>query len=151
MSAAYEDDTRDRQSLRDLDGVRVAVEELPAKLAAKGVSRDRLHKAVESQLRRAGITVLNAGEFPVGDPYLDVRITASKESGEFIAYSIEISFVQIVFLRRNPAATFNRAQTWKALGAVDLVRPARLSESIGGNLSRQIDQFIQAYLSANPK
>jgi hypothetical protein len=151
VSSGAEEDTRDRQSLRDLDGIRVAVEELPPALAAQGVSKDRLHKAVESQLRRAGITVLNAGEFPVGDPYLDVRITASKESGGFIAYSIEVSFVQIVFLRRNPAATFNRAQTWKAPGAVDLVRPARLPATIEENLSHQIGQFVQAYLSANPK
>jgi hypothetical protein len=150
VSAASEEDSRDRQSLRDLDGVRVAVEELPPALA-KGVSRDHLRKAVESQLRRAGITVLNAGEFPVGDPYLDVSITASKESGGFVAYAIEVSFVQIVFLRRNPAATFNRAQTWKAPGAVELARPARLLGSVEENLSRQIDQFIQAYLSANPK
>jgi hypothetical protein len=151
VSAASEDDTRDRLSLRDLDGVRVSVEELPAALGAIGVSRNRLHKAVESQLLRAGITVLNAGEFPVGDPYLVIRITASKQSGGFIAYALEVAFVQIVFLRRNPAATFNRAQTWKAPGAVDLVRPARLPASMEENLSRQIDQFVQAYLSANPK
>jgi hypothetical protein len=146
-----EDDTRDRQSLRDLEGVRVAVEELPAALRARGVAKDHLHNAIELQLRRAGIPVLNAGEFPVGDPYLDVRITASRETGGFIAYAIEVSFVQIVFLRRNPAATFNRAQTWKAPGAVGLARPARLPAGIEEDLSRQIDQFIQAYLSANPK
>ena len=151
MSAVDEDDTRDRLSLRDLDGVRVAVEEVPRALQVNGVSRDTLHKAVESQLRRAGITVLNSGEFPVGDPYLDVRITASKETGGFIAYAVEVSFVQIVFLRRNPAATFNKAQTWKAAGAVGLARPARLSASIDEDLSRQIDQFVQAYLSANAK
>jgi hypothetical protein len=151
VSAASDDDTRDRQSLRDLDGVRVSVDELAPALVARGVSREGLRKAVESQLRRTGITVLNAGEFPVGDPYLDVRITASKESGGLLAYAIEVSFVQIVFLRRNPAATFNRAQTWKASAAVELVHPVRLSASIEENLSGQIDQFVQAYLSANPK
>jgi len=146
-----EDDTRDRQSLQDLDGVRVALEELPPELRARGVARDRLHKAIESQLRRAGIPVLNAGEFPVGDPYLDVRITASRETGGFVAYAIEVSFVQIVFLRRNPAATFNRAETWKATGAVGLARSAQLAASIEEDLARQIDQFIQSYLSVNPK
>jgi hypothetical protein len=127
------------------------VGELPPAVAAKGVSRDRLHKAVESQLRNAGIPVLNGGEFPVGDPYLDIQITASGENSGFMAYAIEAGFVQIVFLRRNPAATFNRAQTWKASLAVALVRTGRLHASIEEDLSRQIDQFIQAYSSANPK
>ena len=136
---------QDRESLRDLDGVRVAVEE------ASGIPAGELKTAVESQLRQAGIHVLNAGEFPVGDPYLSVRATASKENGGVIAYNVELSFVQVVFLRRNPAVTFNHGQTWKASVQVALAPAARIGESIRRELSRQVDQFIKDYLSVNPK
>ncbi len=148
---AAEDDPQDRASLRDLDGVRVAVEELPQALSAKGLSRDRLRGSVESKLRQAGIPILNPGEFPVGDPYLDVRITTSKESGGWIGYSLEVGFLQIVFMRRNPAVTFNRAPTWKAALRVRIVRPALLSATIEADLSQQIDQFVKAYWAANSK
>jgi hypothetical protein len=46
---------------------------------------------------------------------------------------------------------YDWAQTWKATGAVGLARPARLPAGIEEDLSGQIDQFIEAYLSANPK
>ena len=144
-------DDRDRESLRDLDGVRVAVEDLSLAIEGKGLSKDLLRKAVESKLEQAGIRVMNAGEFPVGDPFLDVRVTATKESARLIGCNVELRFVQIVFLRRNPSVTFNRAETWKATGHMGIVPPARLAESIRQELSEQVDQFIAAYRSVNPK
>jgi hypothetical protein len=144
-------DERDRDSLRDLDGVRVVVEDLSAAVEAKGLSKDLLRKAVESKLEQAGIRVMNAGEFPVGDPFLDVRVTTTKESSRLIGCNVEVKFVQIVFLRRNPSVTFNRAETWKATGHMGIVPPARLAESIRQELSEQVDQFIAAYRSVNPK
>lgn len=144
-------DDRDRESLRDLDGVRVAVEDLSPAIEGKGLSKDLLRKAVESKLEQVGIRVMNAGEFPVGDPFLDVRVTATKESARLIGCNVELRFVQIVFLRRNPSVTFNRAETWKAAGHMEIVPPARLAESIRQELSEQVDQFIAAYRSVNPK
>ena len=144
-------DDRDRESLRDLDGVRVAVEDLSPAIEAKGLSKDLLLKAVESKLEQAGIRVMNAGEFPVGDPFLDVRVTTTKESSRLIGCSVEVKFVQIVFLRRNPSVTFNRAETWKAAGQMEIVPSARLAENIRQQVWEQVDQFIAAYRSVNPK
>jgi hypothetical protein len=141
----------DRESLRDLDGVRVVVEEPAPVLKAKGLSKDGLQKSVESKLRSAGINVLNSGEFPVGDPFLHVRVTTSKENGGRIAYEVELDFRQTVFLRRNPAVTFNRAQTWKADEHMGLVRSARLAESVQAALLEQLNQFVNAFFSVNPK
>jgi hypothetical protein len=134
-----------------LDGVRVAVEDLSPAIEAKGLSKDLLRKAVESKLEQAGIRVMNAGEFPVGDPFLDVRVTATKESSRLVGCNVEVKFVQIVFLRRNPSVTFNRAETWKATGHMEIVPSTRLAESIRQQLSDQVDQFIAAYRSVNPK
>src|ERR1700694_5833917 len=123
-------DERDRESLRDLDGVRVAVEDLSPAIEAKGLSKDVLRKAVESKLEQAGIRVMNAGEFPVGDPFLDVRVTNTKENARLIGYNVEVKFVQIAFLRRNPSLTFNRAETWRAAGHMEIIPSAQLAEKI---------------------
>jgi hypothetical protein len=36
--------------------------------------------------------------------------------GALAGCNVEIDFVQIVFMRRNPSVTFNRGETWKAGG-----------------------------------
>jgi hypothetical protein len=136
----------ERDSLRDLDGVKVVVEDAP-----QGLPRDRIQKDIESQLRRAGIKVLNSGEFPVGDPYLRLRVATTPERAGLVAYHVALEFAQVVFLRRDPTVTFNRAPTWKAPDRIGLVPPAKLAESIRRDLTAQVDQFIAAYYLVNPK
>ena len=143
-------DERDAESLRDLDGVRVAVEGLSLAVPLKGVSSDELMQAASAKLRQAGVHVFNQGEYPVGDPYLRVQVTTTKEDRGLAGYHVEVDFVQIVFMRRNPSATLNRAETWKARGRMGLVPTARLAEAIQQELSAQLDQFISAYRSVNP-
>ena len=139
------DRIEDRPSLKDLDGVRVAVDEpLP-----RGLARDTIRQAVEMQLRAAGIKVLGLGEFPTGDPHVRVTITASGEREGLIAADVQVDFVQIVFLRRNPQVTFNRAQTWKADAQVALVPAAQLAREVQRELARQVDQFIADYRAVN--
>jgi hypothetical protein len=136
----------ERDSLRDLDGVRVVVES-----PGGALDKDQLQRAVESKVRAAGIKVQNQGDFPVGDPFLRLRVTTTAESNGIVGYNVELEFLQIVFLRRNPALTFNSAQTWKATGQMGLVPAARLVGKIQQELSAQVDQFIAAYRAANPK
>lgn len=150
------DRIEDRPSLKDLDGVRVAVE--PIRLAPlaqgreplpRGLSGDTIKQAVESQLRAAGIKVLGMGDFPTGDPHLRVTITASTERNGLIAIDVQLDFVQIVFLRRNPQVTFNRAQTWKADAQVALMPSAQLAREVQRELARQVDQFIDDFRAVN--
>ena len=136
----------ERDSLRDLDGVRVVVES-----PGGGLDKDQLQRAVESKLRSAGIKVQNPGDFPVGDPFLRLRVTTTAESNGIAGYNVELEFLQIVFLRRNPALTFNTAQTWKANGQMGLAPAARLAGKVQQDLAAQVDQFIAAYQSSNPK
>jgi hypothetical protein len=139
------DRVEDRPSLKDLDGVRVAVDEpLP-----RGLARDTIKQAVEAQLRAAGIKVLGLGDFPTGDPHLRVTISASSERNGLVAADVQLDFVQIVFLRRNPQVTFNRAQTWKADAQIALAAAAQLVREVQRELARQVDQFIEDYRAAN--
>ena len=150
------DRIEDRPSLKDLDGVRVAVE--PIRLAAlaqgkepllRALAPDTIKQAVEAQLRAAGIKVLGLGDFPTGDPHLRVTISASSERNGLVAADVQLDFVQIVFLRRNPQVTFNRAQTWKADAQVVLVAAPQLAREVQRELARQTDQFIEDYRAAN--
>jgi hypothetical protein len=136
----------ERESLRDLDGVKVVIEEV-----SQGLALEPIQKDIEAQLRRAGIRVLNSGEFPVGDPYLRVRVATTPERAGLVAYHISLEFAQVVFLRRDPTVTFNRAATWKAPERIGLVPPASLAESIQHGLTEQVDRFIAAYNYVNPK
>ena len=148
---AASDTPIDRESLRDLDSVRVVVEEFPANASANGLSQGKLREAVEGKLRMAGVRIASAAEFPVGDPALRVHVTMSQETNGLVAYLVELNFAQVVFLRRNPAVTFNRAQTWAAGSQIGLVPPAGLVEGVNRSLSRQVAQFTAAYFSVNPR
>lgn len=144
------DEAIDRDSLRTLDAVRVAVEEVPDH-APKGLDRDTLLRFVESRLEAAHVTVQQHGEYPVGDPFLRVTLKTTAESHGVIGYRVGVDFLQIVFLRRNPTLTFNRAQTWAANDHMGLTAPGQLVEHVRKDLAEEVDQFIAAYQSANPK
>jgi hypothetical protein len=66
-----------------------------------------------------------------------------------VASQVEVNFVQIVFMRRNPVATFNRAQTWRATTGVSLGPVAQLADRIRRETTRQIEQFINDYRQVN--
>jgi len=135
----------DRLSLKDLDGVRVTVEgSLPRAAAA-----DALRRAVEMQLSSATIRILSLGEFPTGDPHLRVTVSTSPERNALQAASVQVDFVQIVFMRRNPSITFNRAETWKADAQVILAPAADLAREVQREAARQVEQFIRDYKAAN--
>lgn len=139
------DRTEDRSSLKDLDGLRVAVDDpVPASL-----SRDSIRQSIESQLRAAKIRVLGLGDFPTGDPHLRVTISVSAPRNGLVALAAQVDFVQIVFMRRNPQVTFNHAQTWKADAQVLLVASNELAREVQRELTRQVEQFVEDYRAAN--
>jgi len=139
------DRVEDRPSLKDLDGVRVAVDGP----IVPPLDRDLLRAAVERQVRAAGIRVLGMGEFPTGDPHLRLIVSLSQALSGIVACAVQLDFVQIVFMRRNPAVTFNRAQTWKADAQVLLVPPGDAADAVSRELARQVDQFIADYRAVN--
>jgi hypothetical protein len=135
----------DRLSLQDLDGVRVTVEgSLP-----RGITAEALKHAVETQLAAGKVRILSLGEFPTGDPHVRLTVSTSRERGGFAAASVQLDFVQIVFMRRNPAVTFNHGQTWRADAQVVLAPVAGIARDVQREVARQVDQFIRDYRAVN--
>jgi hypothetical protein len=151
--ALASDQQIDRESLRALYGVRVVVEDLPANAPIELVkdlgSTEALRKSIEAKLEAAHVPTLNQGEFPVGDPFLRISIKTTPETSGLIAYRVAVDFVQIVFVRRNPQLTFNRAQTWAAEPQMGIIARKDLAGRIKRDLDAQLDQFIAAYKSVN--
>jgi len=143
------DESIDRDSLRTLEGVRVSVEDLPAGLPQE-LNKDALRKFVEARLDAAHVPLTRPGEYLVGDPFLRVTIKTVADSGGMIVYHMDLEFVQVVFLRRNPMLTFNRAQTWAAPARVGIASRDQLADRVQKELAGQVDQFIAAYKSVNP-
>lgn len=140
----------DRQSLRDLDGIYVDVTDLPPLVITQGLSAERLKEDVEERLRRAGVEVLPMGHFRTGDPHVQIAIRVSEPQGRLVASHVEVTFMQICFLRRNPIVTFNRARTWTATSALVLGQVGQLAATIRRDLTSQIDQFVAALRAVNP-
>jgi hypothetical protein len=90
------------------------------------------------------------GEFPTGDPHLRLTIPQPAARNGLTAVAVQVDFVQIVFLRRNPQVTFNRAQTWKADGGVIVAAPQAVGDLVLAELDRQVDQFIDDFRAVNP-
>jgi hypothetical protein len=146
----------DRESLRLLDAVRVEVQDLPAGVPkeiatelSRELSKDVLVKTIEAKLAAAHVPLQRHGEYSVGDPFLRVTIDMTPENAGLAAYRVQVDFVQIVFMRRNPLITFNRAQTWAAASRLGLVPRAQLAGRVKEDLDTQLDQFIAAYKSVN--
>jgi hypothetical protein len=88
----------DRESLRDLDGVRLEVEPLPPFVIKQELSAERLAAEIETSCAAPVWNVLPMGEFRTGDPHLQMVVTVSDVQGFLIASRIEVNFVQICFL-----------------------------------------------------
>ena len=139
----------DRNSLTNLDGIRVEVDALPSAVTTQGLSAEGVQAEVESQLRRAGVNVLRMGVFRTGDPLLQVIVRVSEGRSRMVASDVEVNFLQIVFMRRNPAVTFNRARTWTANARVTVGPVAELTDRVRRELTRQVEQFIDDYRLVN--
>ena len=143
--------SQDRESLRNVDGVKVVVEELPPEAAALRLRREDIQRIVDTRLRGAGIRVHTSGHFPPGDPFLRVSVTVTAQQRGIVGYHVIVDFVQLAFLRRDPRFVYNRAQTWKASGEMHLAPAEELAESIQREIIRQVDEYAADYLAVNPQ
>jgi hypothetical protein len=136
------------QSLRGLPGVGVLVEAMDANAERDGLTKDLIQTAVELQLRLAGIRKLTGGEFIQSPamPYLYVRVTAVKSQEGLYAYSIAVGLQQRVTLANGQGAD---ARTWDT-EVVGTSLAANLG-TVRERVKDQVDQFINAWLSVNPK
>jgi hypothetical protein len=114
-----------------------------------GFARHTFKTDVELKLHMAGIKVLSEEESleTPGMPYLYVNLNPiHQRSNETAAVSISIELKQTVLLERDPSLRVYGATTWSAAWAGWHDLPF-----IREKVKDLTDQFINAWLSVNPK
>ncbi len=147
LPASGSDLRGERETLEGLKSVVVRVEEFSEKARRAGFSETSLQTDVELKLRMAGINVSskeNVGE-TTGVLHVVVNAAFHDTPGKPHCFSTSIELMQWVELMREPSI-FNLTPTWwvggLGLGTVPAVRE---------KLKDFVDQFINAWLSVNPK
>ncbi len=143
------DDEFERQTLIGLGGVYVLIEDLHEDVRRIGITESRLRTDIELKLRMAGIKVLTNGELlrTPGQPSLYLALTLihrSNRTGH--PYSLALDLQQGIKLDRDPSISVPGGVTWgtNAVGIGD-------APFIRQGIKDQVDKFINAYLSVNPK
>lgn len=137
--------------LAGLSGVFVAVEEIRADAERDGLFRSTLQTDVELKLRQAGVRVLTEAEASAtpGRPWLYLTVATYRGRENIYAYSIRLALLERAIPVRNPTISLG-ALTWRATGKLGLVGAENLSQ-LREPIRDTVDQFINAYLEANPK
>ena len=152
-SFGFAQDTPD--SLRGLAGVAVSVQGITPEDERDGLSRATLQTDVELRLRLAGIRVLTGEQVSnePGRPQFIVLVLVYKATGNFDGYakSIMAEMRQDVWLARNPSVVLPSAITWSSGRTVGLSNSGALQNDIRQNVADRVDEFINAFLAANPK
>lgn len=136
-------------TLKGLHGVNVVVENLDDDLIKDGVSKDTIQSNVESQLKKAGITVMDDDGFKndPAHPYLYVRVSSFKSNdGTCYAYDIDVELNQAVTLQNGTSNTL--AETWET-GCIGIVTTANVSH-LYDHVSDEVGEFVSDFTSANP-
>lgn len=148
-AATAGDDEFSRRSLKGLAGVYVMVEPLGAEAERNGLNKTSVQTDAELKLRQAGITVLTQAEShkTPGSPALYINVNIF--GGPLYAFSIGMELYQDVRLDRDPSTWIPGATTW-SVTAVGIVSRENF-RNIRDYIKDRVDEFINAYLSVNPK
>lgn len=140
--------TGEKGTLRGLKGVEVVIELSGDESGRGGLTASQLQKDVELRLRNAGIPVLRREEREVapGRPYLYVDVLIRKARMGFYMFSITVQLKQEVILKRKASAETSVA-TWEA-GSMGYTY---YSQEIHIRVVKRVDEFINDYLSENPR
>lgn len=149
----------DIRSLYGLEGVNVLVESPGADEKQLGLTQSQLQTDIEVKLRTAGIRVFSAEESreTSDGAYLYCNVNIKVDSDGLCAISYELSLNQIVYMNRSEEVTEKMSYytkvygiTWDTGGvAISGVNNAKSgSREI---VKDSIDEFINAFLAANPK
>ena len=140
-----------RATLAGLTGVYVLVEHIDDDAQRDGLDTLQVRTDVEVKLRQAGIRVLSEEEMlaTAGVPYLYINIQTAKNRLSVYAFSVRIELHEAATLIRKSSMRV-LATTWSSPGLIGTVGSQKLV-SVREDVRDQTDQFINAYLAANPK
>jgi len=137
-----------RNTLKGLPGIGVLVESLDPDLEKDGLTADLLTMDTFSRLRLAGIRFLTTAErrATLADAYVHVNLKTLKNEKGLYAYSIDVAVRQVAVLMNGERAICPTRETG-GMGTVgaDGVREVR------GVVKDKVNEFIDAWLSVNPK
>ena len=148
------DTENSRRTLAGLTGVYVSVSKMTEEEQRIGLSNPQLETDVELKLREAGIRVLAKDDpNPVpGVPFLYVTVSTLKLTGlpGVYAFSVEVELIQFARLERDKSVVC-LGRTWNATAVFGTVGQDKLEGGLRTTIRDLTDQFINAYLAANPK
>lgn len=156
-SLGFAQDTRDTDGLRGLAGVAVAVILFPQEVERDGLLKAQLQTDVELRLRKAGIRVLAEDQWLLvpGQPTLSVIVVLYKvsdpEAINGYAKLVNVALRQNVMLSRKPSTIVKGAITWQGGVNVGVSNSIVLQKDIRDLVADRVDEFINAFLAANPK
>lgn len=103
-----------RESLRYLPGVTLAIEEIEADAKADGLSEEAIRSAVELTLQSSAIRILTPEERSntPSKPSFYVRVSTYKMESGLYAYAVTVALKQLVALAHRPQRTMS-ASTWE--------------------------------------
>ena len=143
--SARADDRLSRATLKGISAVYVVVEDLPSNAATLGLSRDTIQTDVELKLRLAGMAVLTEEEGikPLGAAHIYVNVNFTDPA---VAASIKVALDQNALLERNGEFAI-AVTTWDT----NYVIANPTAQGIRNVIKDGVDQFLNAWLSVNPK
>jgi len=144
-------DAGSRESLREISGVAVVVEDIGSDASADGLSQDAIRAAAELILRSKGIRVFtNVERTRLGSaPYLYINVNTLKEELGLYAYAVNVDLKQVVGLLSKKGAQAWGA-TWSA-SVVGAVGGANLQQIIADGVEPLVKDFSNDFLLANPR
>lgn len=149
IGALRQGETKERASLRKLQGVYLVIENLDSD-AQKILSESQIQTEVELRLRRNRVRLLTQDEWvkTPGNPYLYLRLDVlqSDTTGVY-SYAYKLELNQEVLLERDPLFKM-LAVTWQKSNmgyAGSTVAASAIREAIG----QTVDVFCNEYLAAN--
>jgi hypothetical protein len=132
-------------SLRGISAVLVEAWDLDQTTKAMGLTEEAIKTDVEQKLHRAGIGVLTTAAWTKssGKPMLYVKVAASNP---VLGAILRLQLLQNVLLERNRVLLI-LVPTWDRTIVVANPTDQGIRDAIKGS----IDEFLNAWLSANPK
>jgi len=142
-----------KETLVDITGVAVVVDEVSPVAREDGLSEAGIKAVVEDKLTRANIMVLEDREWysVFGGSYLLVKIIASKAvSGDRYAVYIDMELYQtVVLMGKRLGQNINTAAATWSIGKLLSCNAAQINDCALGTVAELTDLFIKDYIEVN--
>lgn len=137
----------DRATLKGINGFMILVENIDPDTERDGLTELQIQNDAELKLRMAGIKVLTDMERleTKAQAYVYIRANILKLDRGSYVYNVDVSVEQPAFLKKDQS--FATVSTWSK-GNIGITPDL---EDIRSEIKNRVDNFLNAWLSVNPK